>query len=247
MPAGKRLVPALEREDVQACASLRRPFGPAARFSLSGPRLQAHHWLCELAPQPPPIPPRHRHRRDRRRPQGRQPGSYRRDRRPGEPGARHRDRHGQAMAGTARPPGDRVGRARQPRRLRARRLRQGLPRLGRLHDQRRRHPAARPQGLPLSSRARRRRADRRHLGPRHRALHGNWLLQGVPGAADGPHAGRGGPPRPVPRRHDPPSADPHRGSAAQAPVRHRPLPAHGPARMAPSWCCTAIRTCRAST
>ena len=32
--------------------------------------------------------------------------------------------------------------------------------------------------------------------------------------------------------------------AAQAAVRHRPLPRHGHQRMAPNSCCTAIRTCR---
>ena len=45
--------------------------------------------------------------------------------------------------------------------------------------------AGRPPVLPLPARARQRRADRRHLGARHRALHGQRLLPRRPGAPAG--------------------------------------------------------------
>ena len=81
-----------------------------------------------------------RHQGGRRRPS-------RRHRRPRQPGARRRDRAGEALAGDAGPAGGRFRRSGKPRRLCAGRFRQGLPLMGRLDDRRRpcpRRPTATP-------------------------------------------------------------------------------------------------------
>ena len=161
--------------------------------------------------------------------------SSRRHRRPRQPGARRRDRAGEALAGDAGPaedvsvvpgnhdayvPGafDKVCRA-----------------WGALDDGRRRDSApADRHAFPYLRVRGQGRADRRVLGARDGALHGQRLFSRGPVAPARRAARRGGEAGPVPRRHDPSSAGARRGGAAQAPVRHRQFPEDDARAMAPS-------------